>query len=126
MGANVLKKQQKPSAARLKIAHNALSASTKPKTSFFIEVATRSGDSVDVIYIDQAILNSGDFDHEDWKCCRISLNNIVAFVQDSDLNKGNSGNGNAGGGLPLSFYLEENLSYVVKLYMEAGKEITHV
>jgi len=123
MGANVLKKQQTPKASRLKIAHNALS---RRKQRVFVETANVSGDNVEVIYIDRDILDNGEFDHTDWQCCRIRLNNLVSFIQESDLGDTDTNNTHTDGGIPIAFYLEENITYAVKRYIEAGKEISHV
>lgn len=133
METNVVRNREIPNPRKLKVAHNALKGFYAPKPKYFIETADVIADAVEVIYIDELLLNSGEFTNEDWLACRIGIDELKAFINNNDLNTyvhDTSDNEGAhvqiSGAIPLEIYLDECLRDAVKAYIEAGKEISHV
>lgn len=132
MNTNLNLKIQPVNFDRLKVAHIVLrNTITKPK--YFIEDVNFCGDKVTVIYIDEAILNSGVFTETDWKEASFYYGHLKDFIYANGLNTYENNTSDqdgchvqVSGCVPIKYYLSENINVAVKAYLEAGKDITNV
>jgi len=132
MNTNLTFKSRPVNTNRLKVAHNALKRIVERPT-FFIEDADLNGDVVNVTYINEAILNGGLSNEDDWKEVEIETDSLIGFIISRGLNayefntSDNDGcHVQESGPIPMDYYLKYNLNDAVKAYIEAGRELNHV